>query len=63
MEAGQTPFTTDHSNVLFPVASEVIPEEFNVGVVTEDPPEITDQVPIPTKGIFAFNVAVVEHSV
>jgi hypothetical protein len=63
VEAGQTPFTTVHSNILFPVDKEVIPEEFNVGVVTDDPPEITDQVPIPTNGIFALSVAVVVQSV
>ena len=61
MEAGQTPFTIDHSNILFPVANVVTPELFKVGVVTEEPPAITDQVPIPTKGAFALMVVVGEQ--
>ena len=63
VEAGQTPFTIDHSNTLFPVASVVTPEEFKVGVVTEEPPEITDHVPIPTTGMFALSVVVDEHNI
>jgi hypothetical protein len=57
VEAGQAPFTIDHWRILFPNANPVTPEEFNVGVVIEEPPEITDHVPIPTTGTFAFNAA------
>jgi len=63
VEAGQAPLRIDHSKILFPVASPVIPDEFRVGVVTEEPPEITDHVPIPTTGIFALSVAVDAQSV
>jgi hypothetical protein len=61
VEAGQTPFTTDHSKILIPVVNEVTPEELSVEVVTADPPDNTDQVPIPTIGILAFNVALGEQ--
>lgn len=63
VEAGQTPFTTDHSKILFPSANPVTPDEFKVGVVTEEPPEITDHVPIPTIGVLALSVPVEEQMV
>lgn len=49
--------------MLVPVASDVTPEVFNVGVVTEEPPVITDQVPTPTIGAFALSVVVGKQSV
>ena len=62
VEAGHTPFATDHSKILFPVAKLVTPEELNVSVVTEEPPEITDQVPVPIRGTLALNVVLGEHN-
>lgn len=63
VEAGHTPFAIVHSKILFPVASVVTPDEFNVDVVTDEPPKTTDHVPVPVIGIFAFNVVVVAQSV
>ena len=63
VDAGQTPLAIDHSKILFPVANPVMPDEFNVGVVTVEPPVITDHVPTPTVGILALKVVVVEQSV
>ena len=63
VDAGQTPFVIDHSKILFPVANSVTPDVFSVGVVTEDPPASTDQVPIPTNGEFALSVEFVVHNI
>ena len=62
VEAGQTPLPTVQIKILLPVASDVTLEEFNVGVVTEDPPDTTDQVPEPTTGMLALSVVVGEHN-
>ena len=44
--------------MLGPLDKAVTVEVFNVGVVMEDVPVITDQIPVPIEGILEFKVAV-----
>ena len=58
VEFGQVPFDVVHTKVLMPVVNVVTVELFKVGFVTEEPPAITDHIPVPIEGIFEFNVDV-----
>ena len=60
---GQTPLVIIHSNMLVPTLSPVTPELGSFSVVTEPPPAITAQDPVPAVGVFASSVAVVEQTV
>ena len=44
--------------VLVPFDNAVTEEVFNVGLVMDDVPVITDQIPVPIAGILEFKVAV-----
>jgi hypothetical protein len=46
----QTPLAIFHCSTVVPVFSPVIPVKGKVGLITEPPPERTDQVPMPTAG-------------
>lgn len=57
VEAGQAPLLIVHLRVeLAPIVKLVIPELGEVGLVTTAVPEITDQAPVPTTGVFATRV-------
>lgn len=62
-EFGQDPNPVDHTNVLAPKLNPVMPELFTFVNVTAEPPAITVQIPVPTKGTFPFNVAVLAQTV
>ena len=55
--SGQTPFDVDQINEFVPADNPETDDELSVGVFTDDPPPITDQVPVPTAGIIAFKTA------
>ena len=63
IEIGQTPLVMVHKNKFDPRLNPVIPELGNPGVVIDPPPERTVHVPIPTNGIFPFNVEIDVHIV
>ena len=55
-DIGQAPLVMVHKKVFTPTPRPVIPEFGSPGVVTEPVPERTDHVPIPTIGVFPFNI-------
>ena len=62
-EFGQDPNPVDQTNVLAPKFNPVTPELFTLVNVTAEPPAITVQIPVPTKGTFPFKVAVLAQTV
>lgn len=56
--APQTPFTIVHSKIFNPAPRPVTEDVANVGVVIVPLPEITDQVPVPTSGVFPVRAKV-----
>src|SRR5262249_6182704 len=61
-EGGHEALLIVHTNVFAPIASPVTPDVGLPGVVTEAPPAITVQVPVPTEGVLPARVAVVVHT-
>ena len=59
----QVPFVIVHTNVLTPVVKPVTPELGSVGSVTVAVPVLNVQIPVPTIGVFAANVAFGEQMV
>jgi hypothetical protein len=62
-EAAHTPFTILHLKTLIPTPNPVIVVLGEVGEVIVPAPEINNQLPVPTVGVFAFIVAVVAQTV
>ena len=58
VETGQTPFDVVQTSEFVPVLNPVTEEVFKVVVVTEEPPEITDQEPVPIVGMVLFKVVI-----
>jgi hypothetical protein len=58
-EGGQEPFVTVQIKAFVPVVNPVKVEIFNVGLLTELPPNKTDQHPDPITGFTAFKLKVV----
>ena len=58
VDAGQVPLVIVHTKIFDPVLKLFTDELFEVGEVIVAPPDKTLHVPVPTKGLFAFNVAV-----
>jgi hypothetical protein len=63
VEGGHTPLLIFHSNALTPTAMLLRDGLFTVELLRLAAPETTDQLPVPTEGIFPVRVAVVAHIV
>jgi hypothetical protein len=63
VEEVQGAFAIVHLNTLLPIARAVTSEVGELGVVTEAPPLITVQVPVPITAVFPAKVAVAAQTV